>query len=94
MAGHRARSPPSPQSNLNQPEFARPIWSYLDSAVSARRIADAKFHAGALCRRAAGHRNQSGVPKEILVAIWGMETDYGRDAGGYQSLRHAGHPGL
>ena len=22
-----------------------------------------------------------GVPKEILVAIWGMETDYGRDVG-------------
>ncbi len=27
--------------------------------------------------------NQSGVPKEILVAIWGMETDYGHDSGGY-----------
>ena len=27
--------------NANQPEFAKQIWSYLDSAVSARRIADA-----------------------------------------------------
>jgi membrane-bound lytic murein transglycosylase B len=25
----------------------------------------------------------SGVPKEILVAIWGMETDYGSDTGGF-----------
>ena len=25
----------------------------------------------------------SGVPKEILLAIWGMETDYGHDSGGF-----------
>jgi membrane-bound lytic murein transglycosylase B len=25
----------------------------------------------------------SGVPKEILVAIWGMETDYGAESGGF-----------
>ena len=25
----------------------------------------------------------SGVPKEILVAVWGMETDYGADSGGF-----------
>src|ERR1051325_6407779 len=24
--------------NANQPEFTKPVWSYLDSAVSARRI--------------------------------------------------------
>src|SRR6266702_7523488 len=29
--------------NANQPEFSRPVWSYLDSAVSARRIADGQF---------------------------------------------------
>src|SRR3954463_7011655 len=27
--------------NANQPEFTKPVWSYLDSAVSARRIKDA-----------------------------------------------------
>ncbi|HEX2761051.1 MAG TPA: lytic murein transglycosylase, partial [Rhizomicrobium sp.] len=25
-------------ANENQPEFSRPVWAYLDSAVSARRI--------------------------------------------------------
>ena len=70
-------------ANANQPEFTRPIWSYLDSAVSARRIADAKFlmpRYGDLLDRIAA---QSGVPKEILVAVWGMETDYGAATGGY-----------
>ncbi|HWX88907.1 MAG TPA: lytic murein transglycosylase, partial [Rhizomicrobium sp.] len=68
--------------NANQPEFSKPVWSYLDSAVSARRVADAKLmlarYGDVLDRIAAA----SGVRKEILVAIWGMETDYGADASG------------
>ena len=39
--------------------------------------------AGALRRRAGRIETSSGVPKEILVAIWGMETDYGGSTGGY-----------
>jgi membrane-bound lytic murein transglycosylase B len=69
--------------NANQPEFSKPVWSYLDSAVSARRIADAR---GMLARYGdvlARIEASSGVPKEILVAIWGMETDYGADTGGF-----------
>ncbi|HYS47023.1 MAG TPA: lytic murein transglycosylase [Rhizomicrobium sp.] len=69
--------------NANQPEFSRPVWSYLDSAVSARRIADGQFmltrYREVLDRIAA----QSGVPKEILVAVWGMESDYGADSGSF-----------
>jgi membrane-bound lytic murein transglycosylase B len=68
--------------NANQPEFSKPVWSYLDSAVSARRVADAKLmlarYGDVLDRIAAA----GGVRKEILVAIWGMETDYGADASG------------
>ena len=67
----------------NQPEFVRQIWSYLDSAVSARRVADARAmltrYAGVL----SGIETSSGVPKEILVAIWGMESDYGSSIGDY-----------
>ena len=69
--------------NDNQPEFAKPVWSYLDSAASARRANDGKVmltrYGPALDAVAA----QSGVPKEILLAIWGMETDYGHDTGGF-----------
>ena len=39
-------------------------------------------HAGPLRRCAGAIEASSGVPKEILVAIWGMETDFGADAGG------------
>lgn len=67
--------------NANQPEFSKPVWAYLDSAVSARRVKDAQLmlvrYGDVLARIEAA----SGVPKEILVAVWGMETDYGADNG-------------
>jgi membrane-bound lytic murein transglycosylase B len=68
--------------NANQPEFAKPVWSYLDSAVSARRIRDAQLMLARYGDVLDKIEASSGVPKEILVAIWGMETDYGADSGG------------
>jgi membrane-bound lytic murein transglycosylase B len=69
--------------NANQPEFNKPVWSYLDGAVSARRIKDAQFmltrYGDVLDKIAV----QSGVPKEILVSVWGMESDYGADSGSF-----------
>jgi membrane-bound lytic murein transglycosylase B len=69
--------------NANQPEFSKPVWSYLDSAVSARRVADAKLMLARYGDVLARIEASSGVPKEILVAIWGMESDYGADSGGF-----------
>jgi membrane-bound lytic murein transglycosylase B len=69
--------------NLNQPEFSTPIWFYLDTAVSAQRIADGRAllvgDADILTRISGKY----GVAKEILVSIWGNESDYGRSMGGY-----------
>ncbi len=61
----------------SQPEFNRPIWAYLDSAVSAARISNGR----AMLRE---HRvvldaieARYGVEREIVVAVWGMESAYG-----------------
>ena len=35
-----------------------------------------------------------GVPGEIIVAIWGLETDFGVNLGKFQTLRVAGNAGL
>jgi len=69
--------------NANQPEFSRPVWSYLDSAVSARRVADAKLMLARYGDVLARIEASSGVPKEILVAVWGMESDFGADSGSF-----------
>jgi len=67
--------------NLNQPEFAAPVWSYLDSAVSPQRIADGRAVMAGDAAILAPIETKYGVPKEILVSIWGNESDYGRSMG-------------
>ncbi len=65
----------------NQAEFNRTLWDYLDSAVSEVRIANGRaalMRHGALLERIEA---RYGVPKEIVVAVWGMETSYGTRRG-------------
>ena len=69
--------------NLNQPEFAKPVWDYLDSAVSAQRIADGRVVLIADHDILDKIEQKYGVPREILVSIWGNESNYGRSMGGY-----------
>lgn len=64
-----------------QPEFVRPVWAYLDGAVSQRRVNDAKLLLNQNAALLADIETRTGVPREILIAIWGMETDYGRFQG-------------
>ena len=69
-----------------QPEFVRPIWEYLERAVSDRRIADGRRkvqqHAALLQTLASRY----GVPVEILAAIWGVETGYGAQLGSFNVI--------
>ena len=51
--------------------------------MSARRVADAKVMLTRYADVLAGIEAKTGVPKEMLVAIWGMETDYGSSMGDY-----------
>ena len=67
----------------SQPEFNRQPWQYLDSAVNDRRVQNGRQRIqdnGALLRRVS---QRSGVPAEILVAFWGVETDFGNHTGGF-----------
>ncbi|MBM9596192.1 lytic murein transglycosylase [Roseitranquillus sediminis] len=61
----------------NQAEFVKPIWEYLDSAVSDARIANGRMaldrHADVLARIEAHY----GVDREVVAAIWGLESAYG-----------------
>jgi len=64
-----------------QAEFTRTVWDYLDSAVSAQRVVrgqDRLLEARPAVDAAAA---RYGVPAEILVAIWGMESNYGSNTG-------------
>jgi membrane-bound lytic murein transglycosylase B len=65
----------------NQSEFKREIWDYLDSAVSPVRVENGqralRQHRRTLDRIEAHY----GVEKEIVTAVWGMESTYGERLG-------------
>lgn len=64
-----------------QPEFTTPIWDYLSGLVDEERVADGKRmlaeHADVLARVQARY----GVDPATVVAVWGVESDYGRVTG-------------
>lgn len=78
-----ALNPRVQQLNLQQPEFIKPVWSYLDSAVSPDRIAKGQQMLAIYATPLANIEQRYGVPKEILAAIWGMESNYGTAMGGF-----------
>ena len=69
--------------NLNQPEFVRPVWEYLASAVSDTRVKKGKELIAANAQLFARLEQDYGVPKEVLTAIWGMESAYGQSQGNF-----------
>lgn len=64
-----------------QPEFTRTVWDYLDSALSTQRIARGQDELGQLRPVVEPIAARYGVPAEVLVAIWGMESNYGSFVG-------------
>ncbi|WP_408642937.1 lytic murein transglycosylase [Acidovorax bellezanensis] len=64
-----------------QPEFTRTVWAYLDSAVSAQRVARGQDKLRQLRPGVDAITAPYGVPTEIIVAIWGMESNYGSNVG-------------
>jgi membrane-bound lytic murein transglycosylase B len=61
----------------NQSEFSKQLWDYLDSAVSANRIATGRSMAARHAATLDRIERRYGVEKETVVAIWGLESAYG-----------------
>ena len=68
-------------SDQAQPEFTRSVWDYLDSAVSAQRIARGQEKLQQWRPQLDAVAARYGVPAEVLVAIWGIESNFGTHAG-------------
>ncbi len=64
-----------------QPEFTRTVWDYLDIAVSARRVMRGQDQWLQVRVPADAAAARYGVPSAVLIAIWGIETNYGQVTG-------------
>jgi peptidoglycan lytic transglycosylase B len=61
----------------SQPEFLRPIWDYVASAVSPDRIARGRERARSESLWLAKAEETFGVDDAVIVGVWGLETNFG-----------------
>jgi membrane-bound lytic murein transglycosylase B len=71
----------------SQPEFVRPIWDYVTSAVSADRIQRGRDKARSEALWLARARDLYGVDDAVILGVWGLETDFGGFAGSNNIIR-------
>lgn len=65
----------------NQAEFKRQIWDYLDFAVSSDRVEKGQRALRANNRVLEQIERTYGVEKEVVTAVWGLESYYGERRG-------------
>lgn len=65
----------------HQPEFRTPIWDYLAGLVDDERVEDGLAMLAQWREVLDRIETQYGVEREVVVAIWGVESNYGRTFG-------------
>jgi membrane-bound lytic murein transglycosylase B len=70
----------------NQPEFTMSFQQYLDHVVSRNRIRDGRLRLAQNRKELGRIGEREGVPAPQIVAMWGIESDYGRVTGNFQVL--------
>ena len=65
----------------NQPEFKTPLWDYLAALVDDERVADGRALLDQWRDLLAQVAQRYGVDAETVVAVWGVESNYGKSLG-------------
>lgn len=64
-------------SDQNQAEFVRPVWDYIDRAVSARRVGDGQERMAQHRATLSAVQARYGVDPAVIAGIWAIETNFG-----------------
>jgi len=70
-----------------QSEFNQPIWEYLGGAISPARLARGSELAREWSQALDGIERVYGVPRAVVLGVWGMETNFGSFTGGIDVVR-------
>lgn len=65
----------------SQAEFTKMPWEYVESAVSSNRVSQGKSKLADNISVLNAAENLYGTPKEVVTAIWGMESSFGGGMG-------------
>ncbi|MEK1906238.1 MAG: lytic murein transglycosylase [Pseudomonas sp.] len=74
-------------ADRSQPEFTRPVWEYLEGATSPIRVRKGQALLVEHSTTLAAIEQRYGVDREVLVAIWGMESSFGQFTGDKSVIR-------
>lgn len=69
------------QRDRNQSEFTKQIWDYLDTAVSDGRVSNGRSALSQNRQVLSEIEARYGVEAEVVTAIWGLESAYGKFRG-------------
>ncbi len=79
--------PSAPTATSRQAEFDKPLRAYLAEMISALRIQSGRNALKQWEAELARMEQRFGVPREILVATFGVESDYGKAQAGKDIIR-------
>ncbi len=65
----------------NQPEFKTPIWDYLGTLVDEEKVAEGRNMLRQYGSVLAAAEQRFGVDRHTIVAVWGVESDFGKARG-------------
>jgi lytic murein transglycosylase len=72
--------------DTRQPEFSKPLSDYIRGVVTEGRVAIGAQKAAQVPQLAAIEQ-RFGVPREILLGVWGMESGFGAIQGDFDVIR-------
>ena len=69
------------QLDKKQPEFVSTFWDYMDARLTEERIQEGQMLLKRYPTWLARISDKYQVPKEYILAFWGLETNYGKTMG-------------
>lgn len=70
-----------------QSEFVRPIWDYINGSISAQRLQRGGQMTAEWSKTLASVERTYGVPRSVVLGVWGMETNFGSFTGSIYAVR-------
>jgi membrane-bound lytic murein transglycosylase B len=73
----------------NQAEFVKPVWEYLDDAASNQRVNTGRAYLSTYAGLLDQIEGRYGVDRQVVLAIWGMESTFGEVLNNPKVVRNA-----
>lgn len=73
-----------------QPEFRTPIWDYISALVDEERVEDGRSKMRQYKEALKRIEQQYGVDPTTVVAVWGVESNFGQNQGKYSLVQALG----